>query len=107
MQQLKTEITIPIPSNMVLVTKTEYDELQQAQQIGKTWKLADLKRELNIPKSTTWIKELVLKPNYDDIADWCYIVNGGSGRSSTIMLASKAKAWFDENWSNIDWDEKL
>lgn len=107
MQQLKAEVTINVPSDMVLVTKAEYKELQQAQQIGKTWKLADLKRELNIPKSTTWIKELILKPNEDTISDWCHIVDGGNGRSSTIMLASKAKGWFDDNWSNIDWDEKL
>ena len=107
MQALKAEVVIEVPENMVLVDKVEYLELKEKDYIGKTWTIADLKRELNIKKNQAWITECILKPNIREISDWCFLKEGTGGRSATVILASKAKKWFDENWSRIDWSEKL
>ena len=107
MQALKAEVVIEVPENMVLVDKVEYLKLKEKDYIGKTWTIADLKRELNIKKNQAWITECILKPNIKEIKDWCFLKEGTGGRSATVILASKAKKWFDENWSRIDWSEKL
>ena len=107
MQALQAVVTVQVPEDKVLVDKVEYMELKEKEYIGKTWKIKEMKEELGITKSVTWITECILKPNYKDIKDWCFIKEGKGGRGGTIVLASKAKRWFDENWSRIDWEERI
>ena len=62
MQNLKAEVTITIPKDMVLVNRVDYEDLKRQAEEVKTWSVADFKRELDIPKNVTWIKECLLSP---------------------------------------------
>lgn len=60
MQQLEVMISIPIPSDSVLISKVELNELKQEQLIGVYWNMKDLQQRIN--KSDRWIKENILYP---------------------------------------------
>lgn len=42
MQTLDVSLSIPIPSNMVLITRTHYEELKDEQLHGVYWSMKDL-----------------------------------------------------------------
>ncbi len=83
MQNLKAEVTITIPKDMVLVNRVDYEDLKRQAEEVKTWSVADFKRELDIPKNVTWIKECLLKPNISEIKSWCTLKEGSGGRTGT------------------------
>lgn len=60
MQQLKAEVTVSIPPEFVLVSKAEYEELNEQTLTGVYWNMSDLKKRIN--KSDKWIKENILYP---------------------------------------------
>jgi phage pi2 protein 07 len=60
MQQLSVNLTIPIPSDSVLVSKVELQELKQQQLKGVYWSMKDL--EVRINRKHEWIKENILYP---------------------------------------------
>ncbi|MFA9459001.1 DUF771 domain-containing protein [Halalkalibacter sp. AB-rgal2] len=60
MQQLSVNLTIPIPSDSVLISKVELEELKQKQLAGVYWSMKDL--EVRINKKHEWIKENILYP---------------------------------------------
>ncbi|MGG2057376.1 DUF771 domain-containing protein [Lysinibacillus pakistanensis] len=61
MQQLQVNLTISIPEEYVLITKVEYDQLQQEKLSGQYWTMKDLEQRIN--KEYRWIKENVLYPS--------------------------------------------
>ena len=68
MQQIKTEITIPIPPDMVIISRTELEELKQKELTGVYWSMKDLVKRIN--KSDRWIKENILyQPRFRKILD--------------------------------------
>ena len=109
MQTIEASVSIKIPEEYVLVKRTELQELKDETERGVTWGLADMKRELHIPKSLPWIREAVLKPNRQEIdrknGGWCVFGEGTGHRYS--VQPSGARKWFEENWKRIDWDEPL
>lgn len=107
MQALKAEVVIQVPNDKVLIDKVEYKELKKEREIGLTWSLRDLKRELNIRKNPTWITEMVLKPHRKEIEDWCIFKEGVGGKNGYRIQPSKAREWFEKNWRLIDWNESL
>ena len=107
MQNLKAEVTITIPKDMVLVNRVDYEDLKRQADEVKTWSVADFKRELDIPKNVTWIKECLLKPNISEIKSWCTLKEGSGGRTGTVILSTGAKKWYKEFFPKIDWEEKI
>ena len=106
-QALKATVTIQVPEDKVLVDKVQYLEMKREKEVGKIWNLVEFKKELQIPKSLNWLREVLLKPRRDEISDWCKIRDGQSGRGGYIIHASKAREWIEENFDKIDWDEKI
>lgn len=109
MQTIEANVSIKVPEEYVLVKRTELQELKDETERGVTWGLADMKRELGIPKSLEWIREVLLKPNRQEIdrenGGWCVFGEGRGHRYS--IQPSGAREWFEENWKRIDWDEPL
>ncbi len=61
MQQLiSTNVVIQIPSDYVLISKTEFEELKQQELSGAYWSMKDLEKRTN--KKHEWIKENILYP---------------------------------------------
>lgn len=58
--RLKTEVTINLPENLVVIERVEYEQLNQQSLIGRYWTMADL--EERIGKKQVWIKENILYP---------------------------------------------
>lgn len=61
MQQLKVNLTIPLPDDHVLVTKVELEELKKIQLTGVYWTMKDL--EGRVGRKQDWIKENILYPS--------------------------------------------
>lgn len=62
MQKLNVQLNIPIPEDMVLIQKVEYEQLQQEQLKGVYWSMKDLEKRIN--KKQVWIKENILYPSH-------------------------------------------
>lgn len=60
MQQLNVNLTIPIPSDSVLVSKVELEELKKQTLSGVYWNMKDLEKRIN--RKAEWIKENILYP---------------------------------------------
>lgn len=67
MQQLSVELQIPIPSDSVLITKTEYEELQKDSLKGKKFTIKELAERTGL--SRTEIESGFEKPKVRSIAD--------------------------------------
>lgn len=102
-QQLKVELTIKIPEDMVLISKVELEELQKLELTGVWWSMKDLEKRLN--KSSEWIKEKILyQPRFKKLLD---SDNGGfvyypKSRGQTWSFqANKMVAFLDKYFSDI------
>lgn len=85
-QKLKVELEIKIPDDYVLITKIEYEELQQNRLVCRYWTMAEL--EDRIGKKQVWIKENILyQPKFFKQLD---VLQGG------FVYYPKAKG---EKWS--------
>lgn len=60
MNKLNVNLTIPIPTDLVIIQKIEYDELFNSSLSGRFWSMKDLEVRLN--KKHEWIKEHILYP---------------------------------------------
>lgn len=60
MQQLSVTLTIPVPSDSILITKVELEELKQAQLVGVYWSMKNLEKRIN--RKSEWIKDKILYP---------------------------------------------
>jgi len=58
MQKIKFEVTVEIPSHLVLVEKSEYEALQNEKLVGKYWTLKDLEETTN--RKRLWLQENIL-----------------------------------------------
>ena len=68
MQTLDVSLSIPIPSNMVLITRTHYEELKDEQLHGVYWNMKDLEERTG--KKQLWLKENILfQPRFKKILD--------------------------------------
>lgn len=103
MQKLSLNLTIPIPSDNVIISKLELQELKEQQLTGVYWSMKDLENKLN--KKSEWIKENILYPSkFRKILD----VDGGGfvfypkSRGQTWSFhASQMSKFLDENFQRI------
>lgn len=103
MQQLQVNMTIPIPEEYVLITKVEFEQLQQEKLSGQYWTMKDL--EKRVGKEWRWIKDNILYPSrFKEILD---VNNGGfvyypEGRGKNWSFhASKMAQFLDDNFHLI------
>ena len=61
MQQLNVNLSIPIPTDSVLISKVELQELKQQELSGVYWNMKDLENRTN--RKSEWIKENILFPS--------------------------------------------
>lgn len=60
-QQLTVSLEIPIPSDLVIISKVELQELKQKELKGLYWTMKDLEKRIN--RKHEWIKENILYPS--------------------------------------------
>lgn len=58
MQQLQVNLTIPIPEGYILITKVEFEELQQEKLSGRYWPMEELEERTGRKK--LWLKTKLL-----------------------------------------------
>ncbi|WP_200411759.1 DUF771 domain-containing protein [Virgibacillus salexigens] len=58
MQQLNVQLNVPVPSDKVLISKVELDELKQESLSGVFWSMKDLEQRTS--KKQEWLKENIL-----------------------------------------------
>ncbi|KIO62091.1 hypothetical protein B4065_3311 [Caldibacillus thermoamylovorans] len=103
MQQLKAEVVIQIPNDMVLVSKIELEELKRQELTGVYWTMKDLQKRIN--KSDRWIKDNILYPSkFRKILD---VENGGfvyypknQGQTWSFQ-ATKMAAFLEKHFKEI------
>lgn len=101
-QNLKVSLSIPIPEDLVLITKIEYDELTKDNLRGRKFNLQELSERTGISKNM--IKDLFDKPRVRKIADVekggfvAYPMNPGS---PYLFLASKTIDFIDSNFDML------
>lgn len=103
MQQLNVNLSIPIPTDSVLISKVELQELKQQELSGIYWNMKDL--EQRIGRKQEWIKENVLYPQrFRKILD---SDNGGfvyypkSKGQTWSFQANKMATFLDKRFSEI------
>lgn len=102
-QSLNVELSIPIPEDKILISKTELQELQKKSLSGVFWTMKDLEEKTG--RKHEWIKENILYPSrFRKILD---VKNGGfvfypevRGQSWSFQ-ATKMAEFLDKNFSNI------
>lgn len=68
MQTLDVNLSIPIPSDMIIISKVKYEELKNAQLYGVYWNMKDLENRTG--KKHMWIKENILfQPRFKRMLD--------------------------------------
>lgn len=60
-QQLKVNLTIPIPNDQVLISKVELQELQSQSLSGVYWTMKDIEQRTG--RKSEWIKDKILYPS--------------------------------------------
>lgn len=101
-QNLKVSLSIPIPEDLVLITKIEYDELTKDNLRGRKFSLQELSERTGISKNM--LKDLFDKPRVRKIADVekggfvAYPMNPGS---PYLFLASKTIDFIDSNFAML------
>ena len=102
-QQLSVNLTIPIPSDSILISKVELEELKQAQFSGVFWSMKDLEKRIN--RKSEWIKDNILYPSkFRKILD---VESGGfvfypktKGQTWSFQASEMAK-FLDKHFNNI------
>ncbi len=103
MQKLTITSTIEIPESHVLITKTEFEDLQQQSLSGKYWSMKDL--EQHTSKKSEWLKEKVLYPSHFktilDIENEGFVYYPKKKGEPWAFHARKMALFLDENFHRI------
>lgn len=99
MQRLKSEVTVEIPSHLILVEKTELQELQGQSLAGVYWNMSDLEKRIN--KSSKWIKENILyQPRFKSELEQFVYYPQSQGQTWSFQ-ANKMAEFLDKNFNAI------
>lgn len=103
MQQLNVNLSIPIPSDSILISKVELEELKKESLAGVYWSMKDLEKRMN--KSGKWIRDNVLYPSrfkkvLDSENGGCVYYPQSQGQSWSFQAIGMAK-FLDENFNRI------
>lgn len=98
-QQLNVELSIPIPSDKVLVSKIELEELKQQSLSGVYWNMKDLSERIN--KSDRWIKDNILyNPRFKPELEKFVYYPQNQGQTWSFHAKEMAK-FLDDNFKKI------
>lgn len=102
-QQLNVSLSIPIPSDSVLISKVELEELKKDQLAGVYWSMKELERRTG--RKSEWIKENILLPskfrNVLDIERGGFVFYPKSKGQTWSFQANKMAAFLDKNFKDI------
>lgn len=100
MQNIKVELTIPVPSDSVIVSKVYLEELERNQLTGVYWTMKDLENRTN--KKQEWLKENILYPSRFkkilDVKQGGFVYYPNKSGEKWSFLASKMAIFLDENF---------
>lgn len=103
MQQLSVNLTIPIPSDSVLISKVELQELKQQQLVGVYWSMKDLETRIN--RKHEWIKENILYPpkfrKFLDVDNGGFVFYPKTKGQTWSFQASKMATFLENNFRRI------
>ncbi|MEK4801044.1 DUF771 domain-containing protein [Oceanobacillus sp. FSL K6-0118] len=102
-QHLSTTITIPIPSDSVIISKVELQELKQQQLKGLYWTMKDLEARVN--RKHEWIKDNILYPptfkKILDVDQGGFVFYPKSKGQTWSFHALKMAEFLDKNFEHI------
>ena len=98
-------IEVPIPSNMVLISRSEYLDLIQKEEIGQWWTIDKVEELLSISK-TKLVNDILLNPTIKNELDIeqnkeGFVLYPKSKGSPYRFLARKTREYFDKNYQKI------
>lgn len=85
-QKLKVELEIKVPSEYIMISKVEYEQMQKEQLLGRAWTMDDLEERtgrgqlwlksnlLYVPKFKEQLKDIVHYPNVQG-EKWAFKAN--------------------------------
>lgn len=103
MQQLSVTLSIPVPSDSILIKKIELEELEKAQLVGVYWSMKDLEKRIN--KKSDWIKENILYPTKFkkelDVGSGGFVYYPKSRGETWSFQASKMADFLENHFKDI------
>ncbi len=103
MQQLSVTLTIPIPSDSIIISKVELEELKTAKLTGVYWSMKDLENRIN--RRHEWIKENILYPSKFkkvlDIESGGFVFYPKSKGQTWSFQASEMAAFLEKHFKDI------
>lgn len=103
MQQLSVTLSIPVPSNSILIKKVELEKLEKAQLVGVYWSMKDLEKRIN--KKSDWIKENILYPSKFkkelDVGSGGFVYYAESRGETWSFQASKMADFLEDHFKDI------
>jgi len=103
MQQLSVNLSILVPSNSVIISKVELQELKQQQLKGVYWTMKDI--EIRINRKHQWIKENILYPSKFrkilDVDQGGFVFYPKSKGQTWSFHAIKMTDFLDKNFQQI------
>lgn len=98
-------IEVPIPSDMVLISRLEYLELIQNDEVGQWWTIDKVEELLSISK-TKLVNDILLNPTIKKEIDIeqnpeGFVFYPKSKGSPYRFLARKTREYFDTNYQKI------
>ncbi|WP_054028611.1 DUF771 domain-containing protein [Bacillus sp. FJAT-28004] len=102
-QRLNVQITIPIPSDSVLISKVELDELKKTELSGVYWTMKDIEARIN--RKSEWIKENILFPSkfrkFLDVDQGGFVFYPKVKGQTWSFQASKMAEFLDKRFNQI------
>ena len=105
LQKQVFNIEVPIPSDMVLISRSEYLDLIQKEEVGQWWTIDKVEELLSISK-TKLVNDILLNPSIKKEVDIeqneeGFVLYPKSKGSPYRFLARKTREYFDKNYQKI------
>ncbi|MED4172344.1 DUF771 domain-containing protein [Halalkalibacterium halodurans] len=102
-QKINVNLLIQIPSDLVVITKVELEELKRQELSGVYWNMKDL--EKRVSRKSEWIKENILFPakfrKVLDVEHGGFVFYPKTKGQNWSFQANKMSAFLDKNFNNI------
>lgn len=102
-QQLSVSLTIPIPSDSVLIKKVELEELKRSELAGVYWSMKELEQRIN--RKSEWIKDNILYPpkfrKVLDVEQGGFVYYPKSQGQAWSFQASRMAEFLDKRFNQI------
>lgn len=103
MQQLQVSLSIPVPEDMILIQKVEFEEMRANGLKGVYWNMKDL--EQRTTRKSEWIKENILYPSrFRKILDaehGGFVFYPKAKGQTWVFQASKMAEFLEKYFANI------